>query len=486
MKTNKRILLGLEPAPVFRFFEEICGIPHGSSNTKAISDYCVQFAKEHSLRYIQDSLNNVIIFKEGTEGYENSSPVILQGHLDMVCEKEKDCTINFSSDGLRLRLDEGVISAEGTTLGGDDGIAVAYMLALLDATDIPHPPLEAIFTVDEEIGMLGAAALDTSPLKGRMMLNIDSEEEGFLLAGCAGGVSVTSTLPIETIVCDGTPATIQLSGLTGGHSGVEIDKGRANACMLMGRTLYELRRQFDFRLVSVNGGQKDNAIPRECTAKILLSGNFDAFSSVIAGLSDTYRAEYSQTDPSLQLTSHISNGSLSTNAMLEGSTTRIITALVNMPCGVQRMSSDIEGLVQTSLNLGILKTETDIVSLTFAVRSSLESEKREVTARILSLTEMLAGNTEENGDYPAWEYRRHSPLRDRMTEVFYEQYGKKPVIQTIHAGLECGLFSGKLPGLDCISYGPDMKDIHTPKERLYADSVLRTWNFTCEVLKRLK
>lgn len=473
---------------MFEYFEEICGIPHGSSDTKAISDYCVAFAKDHGLQYIQDESNNVIIFKNGTPGYENSAPVILQGHLDMVCEKEADYEIDFKKDGLRLQLEDGIVTAEGTTLGGDDGIAVAYALAILSADDIAHPPLEVVFTIDEEIGMLGAAALDTSVLKGRIMLNMDSEEEGCLLTSCAGGVGVTAQLPLEREKKTGVKAVLGVTGLLGGHSGVEIDKGRANACMLLGRSLYQLQKNFEFHLISVNGGLKDNAIPREAVAELLFSdtSQMQQVLEEVAQLETVYAKEYSLTDPSVKLVCTAQTQQTTECVMTTEAAARTITALVNLPDGIQRMSHDIEGLVQTSLNLGILKTKETELICSFAVRSSVETEKIELVDRITSLTEMLGGFVCKNGDYPAWEYRKASPLRELMAEVYREQYGKEPEIQAIHAGLECGLFSGKLPGLDCISYGPDMKDIHTPQEAMYVDSVQRTWMLTLEVLKRLK
>lgn len=482
------ILSNLEPAPVFRYFEEICQIPHGSSNTKAISDYCVNFAKEHQLKYIQDEYNNVIIFKNGSKGYESSAPVMLQGHLDMVCEKEAGCEIDFTKDGLKLQLENGVISAKGTTLGGDDGIAIAYALAILASKDVPHPPLEAVFTVDEEIGMLGAAALDCSPLQSRTMLNLDSEDEGYLLVSCAGGVTATAHMPVQTQKATGTLASLSVTGLMGGHSGVEIDKGRANACMLLGRTLYELQKSFSFQLISVNGGLKDNAIPREATAKLLLSPDTDTkvFESAVASQNAVYVREYQQTDASITLVFTTENVASSVDAMTAETTKKIITALVNLPNGIQCMSHDIEGLVQTSLNLGILSTKDEEVSLSFSVRSSIGTQKDELVSRICCLMEALGGTVTCQGSYPAWEYRQDSPLRDLMVRIFEKQYGRKPVIQALHAGVECGLFSDKIPELDCVSFGPDMKDIHTPKESMDVESVLRTWNYTLEILKALK
>ena len=467
--------------------EQICSIPHGSRNTKQISDFCVSFAKEHNLKYSQDESNNIIIWKDGTNGYENSPSVIIQGHLDMVCEKEHDCDIDFEKDGLSLIVDGDDIHADRTTLGGDDGIAVAFALAILDSTDIPHPPIEAVFTVDEEIGMLGAASLDCSPLKSRIMLNLDSEDEGSLLVSCAGGVSTTAHLPLTFEKTNGLTAEITISGLVGGHSGTEINKDKANSNRLMGRTLYALSKKYDFSLVSVNGGLKDNAIPNKTTAVLMLTddGVKDAFASSVSEMNDTYKHEYAVTDPSLSATVSFSDNT-SADAMTKQSTKAFITALVNLPGGVHRMSHDIDGLVQTSLNMGILKTTENEMQASFSIRSSVSSEKFMLMDMISCLMDSLGGYITNFGEYPAWEFKKESHLRDLMSEVFEEQYGYKPIINALHAGVECGLFSEKLPGLDCVSFGPAIYDIHTAKERLSIESVIRTWKFTLEVLKRLK
>ncbi len=482
------VLTGLQPEKVFQFFEEICGIPHGSEDTKRISDYCVEFAKARGLRWLQDESNNVIIWKAGTEGYEDSAPVMFQGHLDMVCEKEEDVDFDFSTEGLRLSLDGTVISAKGTTLGGDDGIAVAYGLALLDAEDIPHPPLEVVFTVDEEIGMLGAAALDASPLQSRILLNCDSEEEGYLLVSCAGGMTATCHLPIVREKSRARQFQLTVAGCMGGHSGTEIDKGRINACQMLGRVLFRLKKNFFFHLVSVNGGLKDNAIPRSARAELVMEPetDFEEVFELIRQMEADVRQEYRVTDPDVTIRLEPMDTAGSVQAMSFDSTDRVIAALECLPGGIQRMSFDMKGLVQTSLNLGILKTEDLEVTYSYSVRSSVESEKWALYDKLACLTEGMGGMMETSGVYPAWEYRADSPLRDLMTQVYEEQYGTKPVVLAIHAGVECGLFAGKLPGLDCVSFGPDMKDIHTPKECMDAASVKRTWEYLLEVLRRLK
>ena len=483
---KEKILNSIEPKEVFKYFEEICGIPHGSSNTKKISDYCVEFAKKNSLRYIQDELNNIIIFKKGTKGYEKSSPVIIQGHLDMVCEKDNDCNIDMQTQGLELVLEGDMISAAGTTLGGDDGIAVAYGLAVLASDDIPHPPLEVIFTVDEEIGMLGAAYIDCSEIKSHTMLNIDSEEEGILLVSCAGGVTTTCTIPKESCNVSGELFKITVTGLKGGHSGVEIDKGRANSNQIMGKVLAGLEKKVRYNIVEINGGRKDNVIPNETIAKIAVKNSNCSIKDVIKKYEEMFREEYADSDNGLRITIDKESDEYIGTAMTEDCSGKVIQALVKLPGGVIKMSDDIKGLVQTSLNMGILATTEDIITMSFSVRSSVGSEKEDLIKQIKDIIEGLGGQIECMGDYPAWEYNKTSRLRDIMADIYKEQTGKEADIQAIHAGVECGLFAGKINNLDCVSFGPDIYDIHTTKERISISSVKRTWTYLLEILRRLK
>lgn len=478
------ILTGLQPSGVFEMFEQLCGIPHGSRNTKAISDFCVRFAQEHGLNYRQDDSNNVILFAPATPGMEQAQPVMLQGHLDMVCEKEADCSLDLQKEGLNLRTDGEWIWAEGTTLGGDDGIAVAYALAILADPAIPHPPLEVVLTTDEEIGMLGAAAIDLSEVKARRVLNIDSEEEGVLLAGCAGGATVCCHIPLMWTLKKGLRATVQITGLRGGHSGMEIQKGRANANKLMGRFLNEMDEIFAYALCTVNGGNKDNAIARESTADVvILPERLAELTAFAAQRQEAYRAEYGETDPDITIA--VTPGTEDTFEIMMGDCRRsVLSVLQQLPNGVQQMSRDIEGLVQTSLNLGILKVDFRGIHLTSSVRSSVNAEKQQLIQQLAEICGKLGGSCEVMGEYPAWEYKADSPLREIMTEVYLEQYGRKPAVEVIHAGLECGLLSGKLDGLDCVSFGPDIVDIHTTREKLSIPSVQRTWKLLLEVLKR--
>ena len=478
------ILDQLEPKRVFSWFEQLCAIPHGSRNTKQVSDWLVQFAADRGLEHYQDELNNVIIRKAAAPGYEAAAPLILQGHMDMVCERAPDCGKDMEREGLELFVEGDLVGARGTTLGGDDGIAVAMMLALLDADDIPYPPLECVFTVDEEIGMLGAVGLDVSPLRGRRMLNIDSEAEGVFTVSCAGGRVVNCVLPLrrEGFLSSGAALRIEISGLIGGHSGVEIHKGRANASMLLGRVLYALKKATALRIVSVEGGLKDNAIPVRAAAQVVV-GDAAAAERVCREREQALRVEYAVTDPGVSV--RMEPGVPET-PMDADSTLRVLCLLQNVLNGVQAMSPDVAGLVQTSLNLGILTTSADRVEAAFCVRSSVESQTLMLTDRLQCLTEQLGGTIEISGDYPGWAFRRESPLRDLLTEVYREQYGKEPVVDAIHAGVECGLFAGKIPDLDCVSIGPDLSEIHTFRERLHVASTQRTWALVLETLKRMK
>lgn len=479
---SERKLEGLEPRSVFRFFEEICAIPHGSHHTKAISDYLVAFAKSHKLEYIQDESNNVILFAPGTCGMEDHAPVILQGHMDMVCEKDADCPLDMAVDGLDLTHDEVSVYARGTTLGGDDGIAVAYALAILDDGSIPHPPLEVIITVDEEVGMLGAAAIDLSMLKGRTMVNLDSEEEGVFTVSCAGGARSTITLNAERKAVYGPCVRLAVENLRGGHSGEEIHKNRANANKVMGEFLGRIQKLMPLCLTSFTGGSKDNAIPRSCQATVVAMGiGIERINDIAAQLQQEIRENFDEPEATVQA---FDVDALGGNALTTTATADVISLLCAAPNGVQAYCPDMEGLVQTSLNMGIAKLG-DRFSVTFCVRSSVNQEKEALLQKLRDLADFYNGTYSQMGTYPAWEYKKESKLRDVMVPIYTEMFGTAPKVLAIHAGLECGLLSDKLPGLDCVSIGPQMHDIHTSREKLEIASTERTWKFLLAVLKAL-
>ncbi|MBR6785275.1 MAG: aminoacyl-histidine dipeptidase [Clostridia bacterium] len=477
------VLSGLMPEKVFRYFNDISMIPRGSGNTDKISEYCCDFAKARGFEYIRDTANNVIIFKNGSSGRENEEPVILQGHLDMVCEKSAGREIDFLNDPLSLKVDGDYIYAEGTTLGGDDGIAVAYCLALLDSSDISHPPLEVVFTTDEEAGMEGAQAIDTSCLKGKRMINIDSEAEGTLWVSCAGGGRADVRAEFVPVAVSGTICEIVISGLHGGHSGTEIHKGYANANKLMGRILNEISGSVDYCLVSINGGTMDNAITRECRAKIVISSESEALFKIINRLNSSLRKEYKETDPDLNL--KIIGCSAERYSASKSDTKRIVDMLCEFPNGVISMSEKIEGMVETSLNLGAVKTLNNCVNFTFLLRSSNNAERKKLTEDVLAVAEKYGATYDVHSEYPAWEYKENSVMQTVFADVYKDVFGKEMVVTAIHAGLECGLFCGKIDGLDCVSFGPDILDIHTPQEKLSISSCARMWEYLLEVLKRI-
>ena len=475
-------LAGLEPASVFGYFEQLCAIPHGSGNTKMISDYLVNFAKEHGIRYIQDELNNVLLFADGTCGYEDHAPVILQGHMDMVCEKDADCPIDMEREGLDITHDGEYIFANGTTLGGDDGVAVAFALALLADPTIAHPPIEVIITVDEEVGMEGATGVDLSMLKGRTMINLDCENEGVFTVSCAGGARGTITLPLQRRAVYGPCVKLTVEGLQGGHSGVEIHKNLGNANKIMGEFLSRVQKLMPLCITDITGGAKDNAIPRACQVTLVAMGShIERINDVAAQLQEEVRATFDEPEARIY---GDDVDALGGNALSTQDSAKVIALLCSAPNGVQSWSQDIEGLVQTSLNLGVVRLG-DALRMTFAVRSSVNQEKRELLAQLQELAKLFDAQYSEMGDYPAWEFKKDSHLRDTMVRVFERMYGKTPVVEAIHAGLECGILSDKLPGLDCVAIGPDMQDIHTSRERLHIASTRRSWEFLLEILKEL-
>lgn len=467
------VLKGVSPERVFYFFEKICAIPHGSGNTKKISDFCVEFAKENNLRYHQDSLNNIIIKKPASFGFEDKKPVIIQGHLDMVCEKDANVDFDFLKDSLKLKLEGDFLCATGTTLGGDDGIAVAMALAVLEDKTLKHPPLEVLFTVDEETGMYGAEGFDEKLLDGKMLINIDSESEGVLTVSCAGGARVDITLPLVKEKTSDALQRVTLSGLIGGHSGVEINKGRYNANVLMGRFLKTLS---NFKLVSLGGGKKDNVIPSFCEALIITSDNLTQKAD------EFVKENYNKNDSDLKITV-LKEENKSSFCFSKESSSLAVELICNLPNGIISMSSEIKDLVQTSLNLGVMEIKNNELHISFAVRSSVENEKQQLITKTEKIAKEYGAKVISHSHYPAWEYKKNSPLRDVMAKTFLEMYQKPLVIEAIHAGLECGLFCYKIKGLDAVSFGPDMYDIHSSKERLSVSSVERCYKYLIKVLE---
>lgn len=484
------VLEGLEPQSVFHFFEEITKIPRGSGNVRQISDYLKKFADDRGIMCIQDELLNIIMIKEATEGYEQEEPYILQGHMDMVAVKKPGCDIDMAKDPLRLCVENNRIHADGTSLGGDNGIAVAYAMALMDAQDISHPRLEIILTVNEETGMDGAQGIDLSMLKGKRLINLDQEEEGVIITSCAGGARVDVSIPLqlEEMTDQEELLKVKVTGLQGGHSGIEINKGRGNANCLLGRIVMRLSEQFDVRLADMQGGMADNAIPRDAEALVWVDINHveEAISSVREE-EGVIKEELGDNDAGFSVECSVLDGG-------EGgpdgqrlvysvsSTAQALACLRKLPNGVVAMSMELEGLVQTSLNLGIVLLEEDTLKLSYAVRSSVNEEKDELCRQMQDIAGRAGALAEVKNSYTGWAYRKDSPLRDTVSAVYEEMYGKKPVLEAIHAGVECGILAAKIEGLDCVSIGPDMSDVHTVEESLDIASVKRTWEYLLAVL----
>ncbi|MDU7365127.1 aminoacyl-histidine dipeptidase [Clostridium sp.] len=481
------ILQNLEPKSVFKYFEEISQIPRGSGNEKSISDYLVSVAKKLNLEVIQDKALNVIIKKPGTEGYENSETVILQGHMDMVCEKNKGTDHDFQKDPLKLRVVDDMVYATDTTLGADNGIAVAYALAILESTDIPHPPIEVLITTDEETGMSGAMAISKEHINGKILLNLDNEEEGHLLVSCAGGIRSKHTLNV-TLEDAGDYDNflhIAVRGLKGGHSGMEINKERGNSNKIMGRILKSLL-SLDYKLVSVNGGSKNNAIPREADAIIALKSEGVAKAKeLINNWNPILLNELKTQDPGVNI-SILENTENVEKVFTKESTEKTVNLLYLIPNGINSNSVEIKNLVESSTNLGVVTTEGNKVEFDSAIRSSVASLKDEIVLRSKTIAELIGADFETTAGYPEWQYDNESKVRGICQDVYKRMYGKDAKIVAIHAGVECGLFNEKLGKLDMISFGPDLYDVHTPQEHMSITSVKNVWDYLLEVLKALK
>lgn len=531
------VLSGLEPNKVFEYFELLSSVPHGSGNTKAISDVCVEFAKAHNYKYIQDDVNNVVIYAPATRGYEHAEKVILQGHLDMVCAKTPENEIDMAKEPITLLIEDDFVKAKDTSLGGDNGIAVAMIMAVLDSKTIEHPAIEAVFTVDEEVGLDGAVALEGSLLSGKYLINIDSEEEGVFTCGCAGGARVNGKLRVNrtlvNLVPEKNPASednskvnsgnseqdeldtvipyhelyqVEIGGLLGGHSGCDIEKGRANSNHLLGRMLFDISKSIELELVEFAGGQFDNVICANTKAIIAVNEtDAEQFEKEVNSYDLIYKNEYAGSDSGVyaackKLTERATlgenvvdlfadtegNGAWVARTVYPDTSQKIFGLLTVLPQGVREMSADIKGLVQTSLNLGITKLEKNSFNFSYSVRSSVATQKKELIDTVEEITRMYGGKISVHGEYPGWAFNRNSKLREICAECFEKIYGKKPVITATHGGLECGLFTEKIPGVDCISIGPDLFDVHSVRERLSISSTERTWKLLVGILQSIK
>lgn len=484
---NHYITEGYEPAAVLRYFEDICAIPHGSGNEKGVADYIENFAVAHDLEYRRDSIHNMLIRKPAPAGYECVAPILLQGHTDMVCEKNKDTIHDFAHDPLQLYVEDGWLKARGTTLGGDDGIAVAMMLAILADDTIEHPPLECLFTVQEETGLDGALNFDYRNITATRLINLDSEEEGEAIVGCAGGMRLAFEVAFETLPIVNKPIKLEITGLAGGHSGADIHLGRANAVKLMGRVLSALYHDAPFNLVHLEGGSKTNAIPRECEA-VISPLDIRAAKEKIVSLEGLIRHELSAADQGFKL--RVSKAPRFEKMLTYKDSGRVIALLSLVPYGIRTMSPSMAGLVESSVNPGVLTMTDEKLRLDCSARSSVESVMDAMALDFDELAKVIGAKLVADSRYPGWEYDKSSTLQHDFVQTYQAVFGADttPSVRALHAGLECGIIKSKMTALggklDAISIGPNAYDIHTPSERLELASVERVWRLLLALIKR--
>lgn len=479
-------ITGYKPEKLFHFFEDISVIPRGSGNEKEISDYLVKFARERNLWVYQDEAHNVIIRKDGSEGAKDKEPVMLQGHIDMVCDKLAGVEHDFEKDGIELVVKDGVLSANGTTLGADNGVAVALMMMVLDDEAIKHPPVECVFTTEEEVGLNGAQALDKSLITARTMINMDSEDEGVATISCAGGLRIQLTRPVKREAAEGTLITIKIKGLLGGHSGMDISKERQNANLLMARMVDHLMRNTDGKLVTFAGGTKDNAITRECGATLIYADKAEAEKAekLARGLAETLAAEITPDEPDFVCEISVEDGKTA-SALAAEDAKAFVSAIRLAPNGVFSRNMKMDGFVVTSSNMGVVKADEDCLQIVVSPRSSVASLQEDTKERFQTLADTFGFRTEYSGEYPGWSFAEKSRIREVFIESYRELFGKELKLEAIHAGLECGLFSEALTGLDAIAVGPTLYDVHTPDEHVPLDSFERFYELLKDVLARL-
>lgn len=479
-------ITGYKPEKLFHFFEDVCAIPRGSGHEKEISDFLVKFAEDRGLWVYQDDSYNVIIKKEGSEGAKDKDPVMLQGHIDMVCDKRAGVEHDFEKDGIDLVLKDGVLSANGTTLGADNGVAIALMMMVLDDDAIKHPPVECVFTTEEEIGLNGAQALDKSQITARTMINMDSEEEGVATISCAGGLRVQLTRKVERINAEGTIVQLKIEGLLGGHSGTDIDKERQNANVLMARMVDRIMNNTDGKLVSFAGGTKDNAITRECEASLIYADKTEAEKAekLAAELAEIYTDEISAFEPDFACEISVEENQ-SAAALRDEDAKAFIGAIRLAPNGVYRRNIKMDGFVVVSSNMGVTRADQDELVIAISPRSSVASLQEDSKARFALLAETFGFEISYSGQYPGWDYKEDSKIREVFLESYRELFGKELRLEALHAGLECGLFSEAIPGLDAIAVGPTLYNVHTPDEHVPLDSFERFYELLKHVLGRL-
>ena len=479
-------LRDLTPSGIWHYFSEICQIPRPSKKEEKMIAYLIKFAADKKLVVKQDKAGNVLILKPRTPGREKLAPVILQSHLDMVCEKNSDSKHDFLNDPIKAVIDGDWVKAEGTTLGADDGIGVAAQLAILASDKLEHGPLECLFTVDEETGLTGAFALEENFLSGNTLINLDSEEEGEIFIGCAGGIDTVGSLSPEY---EATPKgsfafSISIKGLKGGHSGDDINKGLGNAIKLLTRFVWEASQKYQFRLSHIKGGNLRNAIAREAVAGGVTPAKYkEEMRALFNCISADLEAEYGDIEPGMKF--HLESDTIPDKVFSDSFNKSLINTLYALPHGVISMSRQIEGLVETSTNLASVKLVDNIISISTSQRSSIESARDNIANMVKATFDLGGASSRHSDGYPGWTPNRQSPLLETAIDSYKKLYGNEPKIKAIHAGLECGLFLKKYPGLDMISIGPTIQGAHSPDERLQIESVKKFWDFLLAILAAL-
>lgn len=479
------VVKGYQPEKFFRYFEDLAAIPHGSGNEAAVADWLVAFAQAHGYEYVRDEWNNVLIRMPASAGREGEAALLLQGHTDMVCEKNRDTVHDFETEGLRLCVRDGWLCADGTTLGGDDGVAVAAMLTVLDGGVSSNPPIECLFTATEETGLIGATNFDYSLIRARRMINMDNETLSAVIAGCAGGIRSDISMPINTVPIRADRLELEIKGLCGGHSGECIHLGRANANRLMGRILLALYTAHPFRLVSVEGGTKDNAIPRECRAVIATEHIADS-QAFLAAQADIIAAELGEDDRNFRLhVTHTVNEDEKARAMDTLATRNVLALLNTVTDGVLRMSQGVPGLVEFSRNLGVVTTDLAGVRFhcVYSSRSAIEAQLDASIAQLDVFAAIVGAKTSHYSRYPGWNFQKDSPMREAYLASYRRVMGEDAAVTLIHAGLECGIIKANIPDMDAISVGPEMEGLHSPDERLELASCERFWRIIAGVIE---
>lgn len=483
----KDLLSDLDPHDVFTYFEKLTRIPRGSGNEGEVSDYLAEFSKNNKLEYVQEPCKNIIINKPATKGYEDAPKIILQGHLDIVCAKDESLVFDFEKDPIPIVVEGDFIKTTGTTLGADNGIAIAMTMAILASKNLKHPKITALFTVSEETGMDGAMALDPKNIEGDILINIDSEEEGTVLSSCAGGINAYVFLPFNKIKYKEALEfyEVTIKGLRGGHSGIEIDKNRANAIKLMGRVLKNIDQEMIYKLSSINGGEKMNAIAKMCKVVIgIEKGRVKSLEEVLNRMQRYFSREFELSDPEIKI--YIKSADEKEYVFDESSKRKLIHTIRLLPQGVETMSTKMDGLVESSNNVGVIETQENEVFINNAIRSSVKSLKDEIINRIEIIALTNEGRCILDADYPEWEYKINSPIRELMRKRYKAINNEALKVEAIHAGLECGLLKKKVGDIDMISIGPNIYDVHTPDERLSISSTKNVYKFLCDVLEKIK